>query len=184
MIAASGKGDVYGVAQERMAGKNGYAVTLQGVIGCGVKPFLMAGEEICAQFLQANNVCIGNINESNQFGTLLLLCHVAYIVGYDGNRTVTTFVVVGSEVQRTIVKDISAYDESADNGHPYQTGPKEQPEDDKECINTKEDGKHQRQKGKTRKETGRDKSQCHTQPHQQYSAEIGTEKDADGKTLE
>ena len=102
----------------------------------------MAGEEIGLKLLQANDVCIDNIDELNQFGTLLLLCHVTDIVGYDGNRTVTILVVVESEVQRTIVKDISAYDECSDNGHPYQTCSKEQPEYDKECINTKEDGKH------------------------------------------
>lgn len=184
MIGASGEVDVYGVAEDRESRQDGYVACLQGVIGCGVNPFVVVVKEVFVQFLYADNVSVGSIDELDEFCLLLFCPQVIDVVGDDGDAAVGRFSVVVADVQRAIVEDVAAYEERTCNGNPDETRLEEQPEDDEEDVDEKEDGECKRQERESREDVGRDECECDAQPHQKDGADVGAEKDADGEALE
>lgn len=111
------------------------------MVGCLLEPVFVAGEEACAEFLQANDVGIGSVDELYELFSLFFFTHVSDVVGYDGDGAIGICVVlVRAEVQWAIVEDEASDEECSYQGNPYESWVEEQPEDDEEQVDDKEDG--------------------------------------------
>ena len=134
VVASGGIVDVYGVAQEGKARQESYATTLPYVVACGVEPLLVGVEEF-PDFLQADDVSISNVEEADEFRTLLVGRHLADVEGYDAKCAVCVLFAI-SKVQGAVVENVAAYDEYANYRHPRQTYMEEQPEHEEERVGT------------------------------------------------